>query len=239
MRQGVERKRQVEPIHTASLVEQVADKVVRGIASGHIPRGGRIIESDLANDFGISRIPLREAMMMLEAQGILVAEPRRGRRVAEFDQAQMHEISVARLAIERNAVQQARVVYRASAFEAARLDDAVVALERTAAGPDFDATQINVYDLAIHTEIYRASGNRYLQTMWTAIAKHVMIAFSVEQIFHRLSPSDNLNQHQHLRDILLYGSEDDLDKEIVAHIMSYGRGFSELATQVPREAKRK
>jgi DNA-binding GntR family transcriptional regulator len=236
-RMGIERTRQVERISATSLVDQVADQLVLGIASGRIPRGERVIESDLAEDFGISRIPLREAMSVLESQGILLAEPRRGRRVAAFDEAQVDEISAARLALERVAVRQARAVYRRQPRDVERLDASLANLERAALAP-FDPALVNQCDVEFHTEVYRASGNRYLQMMWGAIAKHVVIAFAVEQIFHRLSPADTFEQHLHLRDILLFGSEEDLDREIVAHIMSYGKGITELATRPPVAAKR-
>lgn len=238
MRQGLERQRQVEPIQSMTLVEQVADQLVLGIATGAITRGKRVIESDLAQDFGISRIPLREAMSVLETQGILISEPRRGRRVAAFDDAQMHEIVHARLPLEREAVKLASRVYRRSSEETAKLDRCLRDIERAASG-QFDPTLVNQCDVAMHTEIYRASGNRYLQQMWGAIAKHVLIAFSVDQIFHRLSPDDNVVQHQHLRDMLLFATEEYLDREVVAHIMSYGKGFTALATATPQEAKRK
>jgi DNA-binding GntR family transcriptional regulator len=236
-RMGIERTRQVERISATSLVDQVADQLVLGIASGRIPRGERVIESDLAEDFGISRIPLREAMSVLESQGILLAEPRRGRRVAAFDETQVDEIGQARLALERVAVREARAAYRSQPKEAEQLDICLANLERAVRAP-CDPTLVNQYDVEFHTEIYRASGNRYLQMMWGAIAKHVVIAFAVEQIFHRLSPADTFEQHQHLRDILLFGSEEDLDREIVAHIMSYGKGITELATKAPVAAKR-
>ena len=232
MQQVIARLRQVETIRSTSLVEQIADKLVLGIAAGRIPRGERIIESDLADDFGISRIPLREAMSMLESQGVLIAEPRRGRRVASFDSAQVREICEARLALEKVAVQQARLALRNDPQKIAGLDECLRLLEKSTRAP-VSAAVINQCDIDFHSEIYNISGNQFLQMIWIAIAKHVMIAFAVDQIFHRLSPADNLIQHQHLRDLLLYGSEADLDKEIAAHIMSYGKGFPELATSTP------
>lgn len=237
MRRSDQRQRQVEPIHTATLVEQVGDRLVGAVMSGRIPRGSRIIEVDLAEDLGVSRIPLREAMGVLETQGVLVSEPRRGRRVAAFDEEQMREICEARLAIERVAVREAAKVYRSSPTGASRLDDILSELERATKSPTPDPQTINAGDVAIHTEIYRAAGNRYLQMIWRGLAKHVLISFSVDQTFHRMAPDDIYLQHKHLRDLLLFGSEADLDHEIVAHITSYGRGFTALATPDPRRGQ--
>ena len=226
------RLRQVETLRSTSLVEQIADQLVLGIASGRIPRGERVIESELAGDFGISRIPLREAMSMLESQGVLVAEPRRGRRVANFDSAQVREICEARLALEKIAVQQARLALLENPEKIEALDACLLRLERAALEP-LDASATNQCDIDFHTEIYNISGNHFLQMIWIAIAKHVMIAFAVDQIFARLSPMENLKQHQHLRDLMMHGSVEDLNVEIEAHIMSYGKGITELATKIP------
>ena len=51
-------------------------KIVEGIAGGALQPGGRIIESDIVRSLGVSRAPIREAMKMLEAHGIVRARER-------------------------------------------------------------------------------------------------------------------------------------------------------------------
>lgn len=217
---AMERTRQVERISAISLVDQVADRLVHGIASGRIQRGERLIEQDLAEDLGISRIPLREAMSMLETQGILVAEPRRGRRVAEYGIAQIRHVCESRLALERFAVQQAAITFR---HEPARLQpiDAVLRDMKRDLAAGADPLRVNQNDVNFHTEIYAATGNSYLQMLWEALARHVVIVFALET-FHRYEPEKNFQQHQHLRELLVSGAPEALDAEIAAHIMSYG-----------------
>ena len=87
-----------------SLAFQVADFIVDGIAAGSFQFGQRLIETELAAQLRVSRVPIREAVKMLEAQGILVVTPHRGARVAEFDDLKMDRIREARLALERLAL---------------------------------------------------------------------------------------------------------------------------------------
>ena len=220
----ITRSRMVERLTTPSLVDRVADQLVNGIASGRIHRGERLIEADLAEDLGISRIPLREAMSVLETQGILVAEVRRGRRVAEFGAAQVRDVCETRLALERLAVKQARATYkrdpgRIAALDAV-LDDMRANLVRGSTTQD-----LNLNDVRFHTEIYAATDNSYLQTLWDMLARHVVIVFAL-QTFHRHEPEENLREHELLRNLLLTGSPKDLDREIEAHILSYGGGIA-------------
>src|SRR5262245_66329057 len=99
-------------VRPRNLAEQVADVIVDGIASGAIGPGQRLVETDLAQRLQVSRVPLRESMKMLEAQGILESTPHRGARVADFDEPKIDHICEARVALERIALRDAMHVYR-------------------------------------------------------------------------------------------------------------------------------
>ena len=63
-----------------TLVEQVVDAFVKAAAEGQILPGDRIVEADLAKALNVSRVPVREALRLLESQGIVVNSPYRGMR---------------------------------------------------------------------------------------------------------------------------------------------------------------
>jgi DNA-binding GntR family transcriptional regulator len=65
------------------------DVILRAIDLGEIPPGARLIESELAERFGCSRTPVREALRRLEAQGLILHEPYRGMSVAVLDYRQI------------------------------------------------------------------------------------------------------------------------------------------------------
>ena len=76
-------------VRTRSLADQVANSIVEGIANGAIAPGQKIIEVDLATQLQVSRAPVREALKILEAQGIVVGRPHRGVRVVDFDKSKI------------------------------------------------------------------------------------------------------------------------------------------------------
>jgi DNA-binding GntR family transcriptional regulator len=80
-------------IDTASpaVSEQVATYLRDAILSGEIRPGERILQEAIAEQFGASRLPVREALRMLEVEGLTELEPNKGARVPKLD---MHQVSV-------------------------------------------------------------------------------------------------------------------------------------------------
>ncbi|WP_248960672.1 GntR family transcriptional regulator [Sphaerisporangium perillae] len=77
------------------------------IASGELPRGAWVRQLELAKRFSTSITPVREALRLLEAEGLVTAEPRRGVRVASADLEQVGGSYIARRLIEAYATQRA------------------------------------------------------------------------------------------------------------------------------------
>lgn len=103
------------------------------ILSGRLRPGTVISQVELANDLGISRTPLREALRMLQEEGLVESEPNRRTRVAEFDPTEMDAIYGIRLLLEALGMRLTLPTLSAQAVEdAARLLDELEALR----GPD-------------------------------------------------------------------------------------------------------
>ncbi|CAN0655776.1 GntR family transcriptional regulator [Nitratireductor aquimarinus] len=89
----------------AQIARTLADRIV----SGALEPGARLRQDHIAEEFGASHVPVREAFRLLEAQGLAKSEPRRGVRVAAFDLNQVREVAEMRAALEvlalRNAAQ--------------------------------------------------------------------------------------------------------------------------------------
>src|SRR3569623_771752 len=97
---------------SAGLAERAAEASVRGVASGALQPGQRLVEVELARLLQMSRVPLREALKILEAQGIVESTPHRGTHIATFDEPRIDEICEARLALEKIAMHGALAAYR-------------------------------------------------------------------------------------------------------------------------------
>lgn len=81
----------------------LADRIV----SGEIGPGERLRQDHIAEEFGASHVPVREAFRRLEAQGLAISEPRRGVRVAAFDLPEVKEVAEMRAALEELALRHA------------------------------------------------------------------------------------------------------------------------------------
>jgi DNA-binding GntR family transcriptional regulator len=72
--------------------EQLREIIEERIATGHYPPGMRLDEMELANEFEVSRTPIREALMQLASRGLIVTRPRRGAIVAEISPQRLCEM---------------------------------------------------------------------------------------------------------------------------------------------------
>ncbi|MBE9604325.1 GntR family transcriptional regulator [Acetobacteraceae bacterium H6797] len=158
------------------LPETIADAVANAIATGALQPGDRVVETSLAEELKVSRVPTREALKVLATQGILVAGPHKGYRVASFDEATVSRILEIRLSLESILLRDAIQNWQARAADFAELEAVIAALEAAAAAGDKRASLRA--DLEFHRAIGRASGNGIALTLWEAIARHVLIIFS-------------------------------------------------------------
>jgi DNA-binding GntR family transcriptional regulator len=163
----------------------------------------------------MSRVPLREALKILEAQGIVESIPHRGTRIAMFDDEKVTQICEARVALERLAISYAVPNYRKFPALLAHLDQIIAVME--SAAERLAWIEISKADLNFHREICRASGNKVVEKLWESLARHVFIVFGHE-IRDERAASIMSRHHRRLRDMLAQGDIASLDVEIEAHI---------------------
>jgi DNA-binding GntR family transcriptional regulator len=211
----------LDRIHRAPLSQQVADKIVEAVASGAIRPGQRVTDTDLALRFGVSRNPVREAIKILEAQGIVVSNPHRSTHVIVFDQEKVDQIAMARVAIEKLAFSDATVAYAADGSLLRVLDRIVDEMEQCARRKDL--LGISKADLAFHRAVCVASGNQIVLTLWETIARHMQISFNMELHRDTEPPEAIPEHHRALRKVLGSGRRDKVEQEIERHILRLQR----------------
>lgn len=96
---------------TTAKADTIAARISRILAeriiSGAIEAGAKLRQDRIAEEFGASHVPVREAFRRLEAQGLVVSEPRRGVRVAGFSLEEVREVAEMRAALEVLALRHA------------------------------------------------------------------------------------------------------------------------------------
>lgn len=83
-----------------SLTERVVDQIRTAITSGGYAPGDRLTETALSREFGVSRVPIREALRTLESEGFVVLRPFAGAAVASLDRAEVSDLFAVREVIE-------------------------------------------------------------------------------------------------------------------------------------------
>lgn len=199
------------------LADQVADYIVECVARRELVSGERINEVKVANAIGVSRVPVREATRMLASQGIVVALPHRGMRVARFDSDWAEQLRNARIAIELLAAKTVSRKIRDDQKLARPLLEQIARLEREAENPRDGWLSLNRADIAFHATIFEIADSPLLSTLWAGIAHHVLILFAKET-FRYASLDEIASHHQRYLDVLQEGDFDRLADELEMHI---------------------
>jgi len=208
----------LDPLAPVNLAAQVADRIADAIADGRLRSGQRLIESELAADLGISRIPVREALRELESQGLLVSRPHRGIRLIEFDAAWLQQLYEMRVALERVSWRHAAAAYRREPARFARFDGLIAQMR--AAVEEGDRQAVNRADIALHEMLCEESGSPLLMTLWRALRRHVRIVFA-QETSGATDLRAILEQHLRLRALLRSGDEQELERELQDHVLGH------------------
>ena len=153
-----------EKLRPRTLVDQAMEAIIAGASRGLILPGDRIVETEIATALGISRVPVREALRLLESQGLVVSEPYKGIRLMPVTQARLEQATEVRLALEVTAARRARKLGRHRDDGRQRLAARLRALELMAARGD--AYGCARADTDFHRELCELSGNAVLCRMW-------------------------------------------------------------------------
>jgi DNA-binding GntR family transcriptional regulator len=117
-----------KPISRTPLGEQVYLQLLQSIERGELPTGTKLRDASLAAALGVSRTPVREALVRLAREGILAAETGRGFRLTPLDAAELRDIGSILAALEPLALDQST---EPTPERLARLADVVRRLEQT------------------------------------------------------------------------------------------------------------
>ena len=146
------------------------DQIRAAIQAGRLTPGSRITESDLAAWLGVSRTPIREAILRLEQEGLLTYAPRQGLTVATLDYQAVIELYAMREVLEGTAAR-----FAASHASEAEIDmlAEMLAIERE--HNDSDAEQASATNRQFHQVLYHAAHNRFLLKSLNALADAMML----------------------------------------------------------------
>jgi DNA-binding GntR family transcriptional regulator len=156
----------VEPLY-----QQVAARLRELIYAGTLPAGGWIDELALARSFGLSRTPLREALKVLEKEGLVRNVPRQGSFVTELSAADLEELFPVMAMLEARCAREA--TRKASDADVRGLEAIHRELERCAAAGD--AAGYYAANDQFHVRLEELSGNRWLQRVTAELRRFLRL----------------------------------------------------------------
>lgn len=211
-----------------TIVNYVHDKLREGIVSGRYPAGSRLNESQIAREFNISRIPVREALVRLSESGLVMKQDRRGMFVTQLSEEEVQRINSVRIILEAEALRLCR--QRLDHKHAARLRILVDKMEKWRAGSQVDAAQL---DIDFHRALWEAAGNPRLYEMLDSLST-VLFAHATIQHANTETIKWRLNHHRSLLDIALGDADVSPEAAVISHLKAYydaPERFSSLASE--------
>lgn len=166
-----------------SLTEQAAQSIRDRIVRGLLLPGAPLSEIALAQELGVSKTPVREALIELKRQGLVEIHPQRGTFVFAMTAEEVRDLAEMRAVLEGAALRLA--TERDGDGLCHRWEPIVAAMQEAAAGDD--AETYRGLDGDFHQAIVDAAGNRFLGEAFTAIA------FRIQALRSRLSLAPALN----------------------------------------------
>jgi len=148
-------------IARVALYEEVAERLRASIFAHELAPGSWVDEQMLADKFGISRTPMREALKVLASEGLVILKPRRGCYVAELSEADLDEVFPVMALLEGRAAWEA--AQKATPADLRKLEQIHADLEQHAA--QGDASKFFEANDAFHSALHEIGGNRWLKQL--------------------------------------------------------------------------
>jgi DNA-binding GntR family transcriptional regulator len=201
-----------QPVRHYMLGDQIKDRLLTSIMEGELAPGERIVETQIAREFGISQGPVREALRDLAALGLVELQPYRGARVRQPTRAEHLEAMRVRTELEVMAAREA----------AGKLsDDDADRLRRLCSEMEEASRAGNVHDHALkntefHGTVMHASGNRTLERVWMMLQPFAQTYLTVTVA--GLNPAGRyVDLHSPILEALLSGDPELVEQALREH----------------------
>ncbi|MET0746898.1 MAG: GntR family transcriptional regulator [Rhizobium sp.] len=203
-----------ETARPRTLVDHAVDAVLSAAARGLILPGDRIAEPDLVARLGMSRVPIREALRILESQGVVFSEPYKGIRLMEVSQQRLSQIIDVRIPLETLACQRAIENGRNGKAQIEQLVAAIGELEIMRNRQDIYG--FATADTGFHRLLCGFAQNPVLSNLWESIARQLTVIFGLSTMGKPMEAI--IEEHRVLTDVFASGDIDKMTQEIRQHV---------------------
>ena len=204
--------------------DRALDYVKTQVLTGAFPGGELISEGDVATALGMSRTPVREAFLRLEADGLLRLYPQRGALVVPVSPDEVRAVIEARLVLEQFAV--GRVVGRGPAASAAvfeRLSGELRRQHEAAAAGDW--REFLESDRAFHAITLEESGNAILSNFYSTLRDRQMRMIGESALRDPHRPTTIMDEHRKIAEAVRDGDQPRALHAVQTHLASTVRAI--------------
>ncbi|MFO7741969.1 MAG: GntR family transcriptional regulator [Anaerolineae bacterium] len=216
----------LDPVVNRSLREVAASALRRSILNGALKPGERLVETAIAEQIGVSRAPVREALRQLEMEGLVVSEPHRGTFVVELSCADLWEIYTLRAAVEGLAAQL--VTRRADAEMLSQFQKVLGEMEQAAR--EDDRSRLAALDMSFHETLCRAAGHSRLLDVWLSMTDQIRTLIDLTNELY-LPPEEVVSLHSEVVDHIENGRARRAGEALTRHILDVGKRICEEQTE--------
>lgn len=205
------------PIQVQTIEQLIADSLRAAIADGRLEAGQRLRQEEIAAEFGVSHIPVREALRELEGQGLVTVLPRRGAVVTALTPNEVEEVVEMRVILECAALRHAipRATPQILAQAAAALD---------AIDCESDNTRWSALNWQFHASLYKAAERPRLfatiESLYASVGRYLQVE---ETVLNNLPHSQE--EHRRLLRLVEMQRADEAAELLTQHITEPGAGL--------------
>jgi DNA-binding GntR family transcriptional regulator len=200
---------------SGSAAARVYAHVKERLLDGTFAGGALLSENELSQQLGLSRTPVRQAFVQLEAEGLLELYPKRGALVVPVAASEIEDVFEARLLVEEHCARRAA---NAGAVLASELSELIAEQERAIADPATGMATFARADRHFHRAIVDAAGNAILTRLYDALRDRQQ---RIATVSLARSPGDAerfIEEHRGIAEALARGDGDAAGERAAAHL---------------------
>ncbi len=206
----------------------IRDTLRQRILSGELANGERLVETRLSEEMGASRIPVREALRALAAEGLVTIEPRRGACVAFYSDEVARDLVEVRATLEGlNAKLAAARVTEKSLAELKKVME-----QGMEAAKGDNAALLAELNTRFHELLATAAGNEVLTDMMRSLRTRTAMLFSTS---HTSRPRQNWEEHAQILQAVISGNGELASLLAAQHVYNVARDSIRQGAPAPQE----
>jgi len=213
-----------DPLPDQSLADAVAERLRTAITEGVYAPGDHLVERRLARQFGVSHIPLREALARLVEEGLVVRLPRRGVRVASLTPRSLEEVSSLRVVLEQFVVRRLKDRFTPEAHAGLQ----AIVEEMRSAADRHDLVRVHEIDQQFHQRLWELTEHALLVEVAAQMRSRTNHFFRAAAA--SLGPDEvrqHAESHQELLDVIASGNVRAAERAMQRHVQAAAKRITE------------